>query len=163
MRILPNAGQTSTFGTWIPYIASDLPPLSVFHGQGVLLTGDAAHATTPHQGSGAGQAIEDALFLSNLLGHPSLIQGESISRDTIDGALRIYGEVRHERAARIQTTSAQAGLLYEGRGVGGEGQSLEKVAENLNERMRWIWEYDTEGELKRMMDRLTSSSAEKTR
>jgi hypothetical protein len=53
--------------------------------------------------------------------------------------------------------------LYEGRGVGGEGQSLEKVAENLNERMRWIWEYDTEGELKRMMDRLTSFSAEKTR
>ncbi|RAL66883.1 hypothetical protein DID88_007665 [Monilinia fructigena] len=34
----------------------------------IVLLGDAAHASTPHQGAGAGQAIEDAFILSNLLG-----------------------------------------------------------------------------------------------
>ncbi|RZA16890.1 MAG: 2-polyprenyl-6-methoxyphenol hydroxylase, partial [Proteobacteria bacterium] len=39
----------------------------------VLLIGDAAHATTPHLGQGAGMAIEDALVLSmELAGEGSL-------------------------------------------------------------------------------------------
>jgi salicylate hydroxylase len=33
-----------------------------------VLMGDAAHAMTPWQGSGAGQAIKDAMVLSTLLG-----------------------------------------------------------------------------------------------
>jgi len=33
-------------------------------------------------------------------------------------------------------------LLYEFRGVHGEGDNLDKVAQNLEQRMRWIWEWD---------------------
>lgn len=42
----------------------DIKPLKKYHYGRVLLLGDAAHATTPNMGQGAGQAIEDALTLS---------------------------------------------------------------------------------------------------
>lgn len=34
----------------------------------ICLLGDSAHASTPHQGAGAGMALEDAYVLSSLLG-----------------------------------------------------------------------------------------------
>ena len=45
----------------------DLTPLKSFISGRVVLLGDAAHATTPNMGQGAGQAIEDAVTLTNLL------------------------------------------------------------------------------------------------
>lgn len=42
----------------------DIKPLSQFSFGRIILLGDAAHATTPNMGQGAGQAIEDALALS---------------------------------------------------------------------------------------------------
>lgn len=44
-----------------------LPP--PWHRGRILLIGDAAHATTPHVGYGAGMAIEDAVVLGELAGH----------------------------------------------------------------------------------------------
>lgn len=35
----------------------------------VIITGDAAHATMPWQGSGGGMSVEDSFVLSSLLGH----------------------------------------------------------------------------------------------
>lgn len=43
-----------------------IPVVSFAHGR-VLLLGDAAHATTPNLGQGAGQAVEDAAMLSQCL------------------------------------------------------------------------------------------------
>lgn len=60
------------------------------------------------------------------------------SPETLSKALQLYSDVRHDRAARVQVTSAEAGLLYEGRGVGGEGQDISKVKPNLDDRMRWV-------------------------
>lgn len=45
----------------------DLAPISQWHRGRAVLLGDAAHATTPNLGQGAGQAIEDALVLSQCL------------------------------------------------------------------------------------------------
>ncbi|MGG0656934.1 FAD-dependent monooxygenase [Rummeliibacillus pycnus] len=52
----------------------DLKPLSRFAFDRMLLIGDAAHATTPNIGQGAGQAIEDAIILSNVLKKSKNIQ-----------------------------------------------------------------------------------------
>lgn len=46
---------------------NDLQALSSWHLGNICLIGDAAHATTPNMGQGAGQAIEDAWVLSELL------------------------------------------------------------------------------------------------
>lgn len=45
----------------------DLKPLKTFVYGRTLLLGDAAHATTPNLGQGAGQAMEDAIVLANCL------------------------------------------------------------------------------------------------
>ena len=45
----------------------DLNPIDRYAFGKVLLIGDAAHATTPNMGQGAGQAIEDAIILSKVL------------------------------------------------------------------------------------------------
>ncbi|WP_298881601.1 FAD-dependent monooxygenase [uncultured Polaribacter sp.] len=47
----------------------DLNPLKKWHKNNVCLIGDAGHATTPNMGQGGAQAIEDAHFLSNLIGN----------------------------------------------------------------------------------------------
>jgi salicylate hydroxylase len=136
---------------------SDLPPLDVIEGNNVVLLGDAGHATTPHQGSGAGQAIEDALFMSRLLGHPDLSSQPTAAN--IKKALQVYRRYRHDRAAQVQISSAQCGLVYEGRGVNGEGQNIDKVRKDLKDRMRWIWEYDTEKQISSMLAEVKSTLA----
>jgi salicylate hydroxylase len=101
------------------------------------------------QGAGAGQATEDALFLARLLGSPNV--NKSSNPEKLQKALELYQKYRHDRAAKVQITSAQAGLLYEGRGVEGEGQDFDKVKANLDDRMRWIWDYDVDGNVKAML------------
>lgn len=113
---------------------SDLPPLPTSIGDRIVLTGDAAHGTTPHQGAGAGQATEDGLFLSRLLAHPNISKNPSPAK--LKAALEIYQKMRHDRAAKVQTTSAQAGLLYEGRGIHGEQQDTASVKADLDQRMK---------------------------
>ena len=115
-------------------VRSDLPALPVSIGDRIIIAGDAAHGTTPHQGAGAGQATEDAVFLARLLGHKN-INGNP-TPEKLKAALQIYQDIRHQRAANVQITSAQAGLLYEGRGVNGEEQDFEKVKANLDARMK---------------------------
>ncbi|KAI0817648.1 hypothetical protein GGR55DRAFT_621326 [Xylaria sp. FL0064] len=68
----------------------------------LALLGDAAHPFTPHQGQGAGQAIEDAAALGTVLPkgtHPS----------DVPERLQLYEEIRYERAHMIQEYSRQAG------------------------------------------------------
>jgi 2-polyprenyl-6-methoxyphenol hydroxylase-like FAD-dependent oxidoreductase len=65
-----------------------------YHGR-VALLGDAAHATTPHLGQGAGMAIEDGLVLA----------GELARHDTVDAALDAWFRRRFERCAYIVRAS----------------------------------------------------------
>ena len=53
---------------------SDIKPLSQFVFGRIVLLGDAAHATTPNMGQGAGQAIEDAVVLAGLIEQSGLEQ-----------------------------------------------------------------------------------------
>ncbi|GAA5821033.1 hypothetical protein JCM11251_001931 [Rhodosporidiobolus azoricus] len=127
-----------------------LPPIEHAVDDRFVLIGDAAHATTPHQGAGAGQAVEDSLFLAALLTHPTVLSSPSSSRQSaINRALDIYQSERHPRAQRVQRTSDEAGKLYEF--LGDEGDDLERMRENLTKRMDWIWTYDTEKELERVV------------
>ncbi|GAA5936503.1 hypothetical protein JCM3775_000838 [Rhodotorula graminis] len=126
-----------------------IPQLSRVSDDRVLLIGDAAHATTPHCGAGAGQAIEDAHIIAALLSHPSILSSTGSSRTlAINRALAVYERERQPRAARVQEWSRQAGLLYEF--LGPDGDDLERMRVALEGRMGWIWEYDPEREASRL-------------
>ncbi|RMZ67774.1 salicylate hydroxylase [Pyrenophora seminiperda CCB06] len=68
----------------------------------LVLIGDAAHPFTPHQGQGAGQAIEDAASLAVMLP-----PGTSVS--SIPDRLALYEKARFTRATAIQDFSRQVG------------------------------------------------------
>jgi len=75
----------------------------------MAVMGDAAHATTPWQGSGGGMSIEDSMVLSALLGRAS---GPEEAR----AALRVYDRVRRPRTQRIVSSSRTTGAILTGTG-----------------------------------------------
>ncbi|KAH0831257.1 hypothetical protein J3R83DRAFT_13890 [Lanmaoa asiatica] len=72
----------------------------------VALIGDACHAMSPHFGAGAGQAIEDAFVLGRLIAHPLT------TPHRIQGALRIYEEIRLPFARSVASLSLSTGWMY---------------------------------------------------
>ena len=98
----------------------DLAPLQQFAFGRVVLTGDAAHATTPNLGQGACQAIEDALVLANCL--EKYPDGEV--------AFKVFERKRLARTGEIIRTSRQIGQLAQ----------LENkfLAALRNAAMRWV-------------------------
>ncbi|NVO33004.1 FAD-dependent monooxygenase [Hymenobacter lapidiphilus] len=80
----------------------DLPPLPHFACGRVLLLGDAAHATTPNLGQGAGMAIEDAAVLARCL---------HSSPTDLPAAFQIFERQRRPRTARIVRTSWRMGRV----------------------------------------------------
>ncbi|KAL9132105.1 MAG: hypothetical protein Q9217_000141 [Psora testacea] len=113
---------------------NDMPPAPVFASNCVCMLGDAAHATTPFQGSGAGQAIEDALVLSVLL-------AKVTDKIQLPNAFSAYDQVRRPRSQKVVTTSRQAGNLIAMK-LDGVGPDKEKMRANLKTRMHWIWGRD---------------------
>ncbi|KAH8727084.1 mannitol 1-phosphate dehydrogenase [Phaeosphaeriaceae sp. PMI808] len=113
------------------------PPCETYTRGRVCLLGDAAHATTPHQGSGAGMCIEDAFIMAGLI-------KEMNSVDELQRAFKAFEQVRIERTQKLITTSHEAGMLYDFELV---GDDLDKLEENLLNRMGWIWNLDLEQQL----------------
>src|SRR5256885_2659999 len=116
----------------------DHPPAESYYKGRVCLLGDAAHASTPHQGAGAGMALEDAYVLSNLLGMVTQV-------DEIEDAFRVYDAMRRQRTQRLVTTSRDCGETYEleNKDVGAD---VQKLTRNLDERQRWIWDHNLESD-----------------
>lgn len=117
-------------------------PLRDFISGRVALIGDAAHAMTPHQGSGAGQSIEDAYVLATLLGH------SCTTVDTIPRALQVYNAVRRPYANQVAERSHLNGRYFtlEYNGVdfdqlSGEEQldQLQGLGNAITRNWEWSW------------------------
>jgi salicylate hydroxylase len=104
----------------------------------VCLLGDAAHATTPHQGAGAGMCIEDSFIMANLI-------KEAKSVEDLPRAFRAFDQVRRERTEKNVITSKEAGMMYDFELY---GDDLDKIQEGYLSRMQWIWDIDLEEQLK---------------
>jgi salicylate hydroxylase len=114
-------------------------PCKSFYRKGkICLMGDCAHATTPHQGAGASQCIEDALVLSKTFG---LI--ESGSQNDIGKVFRAYDAVRRPRSQKVIETSNSMSAIasFEGEGT---GDDLDSIKESLKSRFSWLWHADLE-------------------
>lgn len=79
---------------------TDLKPLDHYCLGKVALAGDAAHATTPNMGQGAGMAIEDAVILARLL-----------SEKEVRPALKEYEIARIKRTQAIVNNSYRLGAV----------------------------------------------------
>ncbi|CAI6338777.1 unnamed protein product [Periconia digitata] len=126
-------------------------PCSTYYRGRVCLLGDAAHATTPHQGAGAGMCVEDALILAKLLEDTARVED-------IEKAFKAYDQVRRPRSQKNVITSKQAGELYD---FELHGDDLEKIEPIFKERMRWIWDVDLEEEIEKARKIYFQDSASK--
>ena len=134
---------------WALFDHGPIPQLS----QGkVCLLGDAAHGSTPHQGSGAGMALEDAYVLSSLLGH---VRGA----EELEIAFKAYDHIRRPRDMKLVETSRACGEVYEFLGPE-TGDDVQKIDENLTRRYEWIWEEDIAGEFTRALEMFEMLKAE---
>ncbi|KAH8731009.1 hypothetical protein GQ44DRAFT_370628 [Phaeosphaeriaceae sp. PMI808] len=117
------------------------PPTPVYYRTAPLtcLVGDAAHASSPHQGSGAGMCIEDAYVLANLL-------AECVKRGDLEKAFAAYDEVRRPRSQKLVQTSREAGMLWDFEDSVA-GDDLVAFESNAMERMSWIWDHEISGDL----------------
>lgn len=98
------------------------------------MMGDAAHATTPFQGQGAGQAIEDACVLSALF-------TKVFTPKDVPTALAAYDQIRRPRSQRVVQTSRETGHMLSMQ-LPGVGDNVDKMKQYLDTSMHWIWDRD---------------------
>jgi salicylate hydroxylase len=109
----------------------DLPGLRRWSRDRVVLAGDAAHAPLPHQGQGAGQAIESAYTLAHLLSEA----GPDNYRRVFD----TYERLRKQRTRRVQHYSRMAGKLIKLTGTTVPRRDAD--LQGVPDRISWIHEY----------------------
>lgn len=135
----------------------EIQPLETYKNKtnNVIVIGDAAHAMLPHQGAGAGQGLEDALILANLLANPQL------TRETIKLVSGIYEEVRLERAVKVQHTSHESGEIYEL--YSPLYPSFEEIGAHLAHRFDWLWQHSLEQDIETATTSLQKELQQKIR
>ena len=106
----------------------DLPRLPRWSRGRVVILGDAAHAPLPHQGQGAGQAIEDAYTIGSLLADRSL--------DDYRSTFESFERQRRRRTSRVQAYSRLAGGSYKLVGDGATRRDTDWPS--LPQRIGWI-------------------------
>ncbi|KAI0024482.1 salicylate hydroxylase [Xylariomycetidae sp. FL0641] len=103
------------------------------HGRTCIM-GDAAHASTPWQGSGAAMAFEDAMVLQELLKNVNCAADISL-------AFKAYDTLRRPRCQRIIDSSRETGMILCGQNAD-VGLNPEKLREALAPRWQFIMDLD---------------------
>lgn len=106
----------------------------------LCLMGDAAHATTPHMGAGAGMAIEDAHMLSGLLG------SIEVSSD-IERAFQAFDRARRPRTQEVIQRSRQNVIRYKALATA-EGDDLLRLRGESFATFGWLFDFDLDESLR---------------
>ncbi|KIX92833.1 uncharacterized protein Z520_11496 [Fonsecaea multimorphosa CBS 102226] len=113
-------------------------PVPTFHKGRTVIIGDAAHATSPHHGAGAGFCIEDSAVLASLLADER-VQSPS----DLDAVFATFTARRKERGQWLVQSSRWVGDCYEWRAEG-IGRDFVKIESEINERNGIIANVDVE-------------------
>jgi salicylate hydroxylase len=109
----------------------------------VCIAGDAAHASSPFHGAGAGMGIEDALVLVELLA--DVRDWTAVTkRPSLTAALQAFSAVRMERTQWLVQSSRDMGNVYQWR-YPDTGRDSGKIKAEFERRARKIWDFDVDG------------------
>ncbi|KAL2830447.1 hypothetical protein BDW59DRAFT_17732 [Aspergillus cavernicola] len=114
-------------------------PVPTFFKSRLAISGDAAHATSPHHGSGAGFCLEDTAVLATLLSDPRVQ-----SHADLEAVLAVFDSSRRERTQWLVNSSRFIGDCYEWRAEGIE-RDFKKIEEAINYRNGVITNVDVGG------------------
>ncbi|KAF5574547.1 salicylate hydroxylase [Fusarium pseudocircinatum] len=137
LKILDN---TERLDRWAIFDLGDNPVPTFAKGR-VCIIGDAAHASSPHHGAGAGLCIEDAAVLASILAHDRVRVGSDI-----EAAFSAFDKSRRERAHWVVQKSRRAGQLFERQTE--LGSDFGRIFEELKETLPTIWDYDIDEVIK---------------
>jgi salicylate hydroxylase len=113
-------------------------PVPTFYKRRICIVGDAAHATSPHHGAGAGFCIEDSAVLA------SLLSDERVSSPAdLEAVFATFNDRRKERGQWLVQSSRRIGDCYEWRAEG-VGRDFVKIEKEINERNGLIADVDVE-------------------
>lgn len=129
---------------WAVFDMLDAPAPSFSKGR-MCLAGDAAHASTPNQGAGAGAGMEDALVLAEVLA--AVANLPHLDEGVVNAALGVYSEMRHERCHWLVASSRRVAELFTWKDPQ-YGHSKAKIRCEIEERSHVLWDYDTNGMVK---------------
>ncbi|KAF5011077.1 hypothetical protein FDECE_2816 [Fusarium decemcellulare] len=121
---------------WAIFDLGDHPVPTFYRGR-ICISGDAAHATSPHHGAGAGFCIEDSAVMAELLAD-QIVQ----SQQDIEAAFAVFDSERRERCQWLVQSSRRIGDCYEWRAEG-VGSDVQKIEQEINERIGIISNLDT--------------------
>jgi salicylate hydroxylase len=116
-------------------------PLRSFCSGRILVIGDAAHASTPHHGSGAGFCMEDVAVLSSLLEE----QTQDVDSDPtldLEAVFTAFDASRRERDQWLVQSSRRAADLYEWRLPNTGRENFEAMRKDIEERQAVCWGID---------------------
>jgi salicylate hydroxylase len=136
---------------WAIFDLADNPPPSYAKGR-VAILGDAAHATSPHHGAGAGLCIEDSAVMAELLADEQVK-----TRSDLEVAFATFSKVRKERGDNLVQSSRRQARIYEGQTE--YGMDAKKQEAEINERNAKISDID----LRKMCDEARSVMYESMR
>lgn len=135
-----------TPNTWAQFDYHHTTPTQAYFKDNVCLIGDAAHAATSLQGSGAGMAIEDAYVLASTIGFCQ-------SRSHLPAAFAAYDNIRRGRTHKLMASSREAGKLWQLE-LPGVMDDIAILSHEIGTRMHWIWNEDIEQEAQAALTRL---------
>ncbi|KAK4183292.1 putative salicylate hydroxylase [Podospora australis] len=144
---------------WGLFDLADNPLSSFFLGRAMVI-GDAAHASTPHHGSGAGFCMEDIAVFASLL--EELLTSPEFSGQDLGNVFRVFDASRRERDLWLVQSSRRAADLYEWRLPDLGKQDFEKMREDIEGRQDCCWGYDLDRATRDARQRLLSTSTGRT-
>lgn len=148
VELVPDDGTTLGWSIW------EMPPAPTYYRGRVAIMGDAAHASTPYQGAGAGQTIEDSLVMERLLGKyfdPAREKVHPLNTiETTHLIFQAFDTVRRPRSQKVQTTSSETGRILTGAEPGVSMKAAD-MSERMDGRQDWMWNYDQEMQVKDAM------------
>ncbi|KAJ7133826.1 hypothetical protein C8R46DRAFT_1362359 [Mycena filopes] len=142
--VLPPLIQAvETYNAWAIHVVKPLP---CYAAGAAVLIGDAAHAMTPDQGVGGGQAIEDAHILGRLLAHPLT------SKAKLPLVLKLYERLRLGPTQAAAEKSRVNGMMYEfhhpdfafNSPAGPSRAELEALGQAVGRSFQWLAEGEVE-------------------
>ncbi|KAL1953766.1 hypothetical protein VTO42DRAFT_2297 [Malbranchea cinnamomea] len=112
---------------WAIFDLGDNPPPTFYKGR-ICISGDAAHATSPHHGAGAGFCIEDSAVLAELIADERVTSGRDL-----EAVFAAFDSTRRERGQWLVQSSRFIGDCYEWRAEG-VGSDFSKIEHEINTR-----------------------------
>ncbi|KAK4223324.1 putative salicylate hydroxylase [Podospora fimiseda] len=113
-------------------------PLPVFYQGRAMVIGDAAHASTPHHGAGAGFCMEDVAVLKGLFEE---FLGLGLGPKQVEAVFAEFDTIRRERDQWLVQSSRRVADLYELRL---DGMGLEEAKNDIEQRQEICWGFDVE-------------------